>query len=272
MSSARSRSLPLTLSTRAGVELFAGDLASASSLVQEAETVTAATDGRNVPYAPLALAAFRGREPEASRLIATITEDFIARGEGMGVTLAQWASAMLHNGLARYEDALAAAELAAEDPRELWFSTWTMVEFVEAAARSGHPDRAVDPLKVLTESTRASGTPWALGVLARSRALLSDGDSAEPLYREAIDQLEPTRLRVDLARTHLLYGEWLRRQRRRVDARSSCGPPTDCSRTSGWRRLPSARGSSWRPPANAPASGPWIRSTSSPRRRLRSRA
>jgi DNA-binding CsgD family transcriptional regulator len=211
--------LPLTLSTRAGVELFAGDLASAGSLVQEAEAVTAATDGRNVPYAPLALAAFRGREPDASRLIATSTEDFIARGEGMGVTLAQWASAMLHNGLARYEDALAAAEQAAEDPRELWFSTWTMVEFVEAASRSGQADRAVAALQVLTESTRASGTPWALGVQARSRALLSDNDMAEPLYREAIDQLQPTRLRVDLARAHLVYGEWLRRQRRRVDAR-----------------------------------------------------
>jgi DNA-binding CsgD family transcriptional regulator len=212
--------LPLTLSTRAGVELFAGDLASAGWLVQEAEAVTAATDGRNVPYAPLALAAFRGREPDASRLIATTTEDFIARGEGMGVTLAQWGSAMLHNGLARYEDALAAAERAAEDPRELWFSTWTMVELVEAAARSGHADRAVDALQLLTESTRASATPWALGVRARSRALLSDNDAAEPLYREAIDRLQPTRLQVDLARTRLLYGEWLRRQRRRLDART----------------------------------------------------
>jgi DNA-binding CsgD family transcriptional regulator len=212
--------LPLTLSTRAGVELFAGDLSNASSLVQEADTITAATDGRNVPYAALALSAFRGREPDGSRLIATSTEDFIARGEGMGVTLAQWASAMLHNGLAGYEDALAAADRAAEDPRELWFSTWTMVEFVEAAARSGHPDRAVDRLYVLTESTRASGTPWALGVQSRSHALVADDAAAEPLYRQAIDQLEPTRLRVDLARTHLVYGEWLRRRRRRLDARA----------------------------------------------------
>jgi DNA-binding CsgD family transcriptional regulator len=211
--------LPLTLSTRAGVELFAGNLAEASELVQVAEVVTAATDGRNVPYAPLALAAFRGREPDASRLIATSTKDFIRRGEGMGVTLAQWSSAMLHNGLARYDEALAAAELATQDPRELWFSTWAMIELVEAAARTGQAERAAGALRVLTDSTRASGTPWALGVQARSRALLS-ADGAESLYREAIDRLQPTPLRVDLARTHLLYGEWLRRERRRLDART----------------------------------------------------
>jgi DNA-binding CsgD family transcriptional regulator len=196
-----------------------GDLATAGSLVQEAEAVTAATDGRNVPYAAVALAAFRGREPDASRLIATSTEDFVARGEGMGVTLGQWASAMLNNGLARYDAALAAAEQAAEDPRELWFSTWTVVELVEAAARSGRADHGADALQVLTESTDASKTPWALGVQARSRALLSDNDAAEPLYLEALDRLQPTRLRVDLARTQLVYGEWLRRERRRLDAR-----------------------------------------------------
>jgi DNA-binding CsgD family transcriptional regulator len=212
--------LPLTLSTRAGVELFTGNLAEASELVQVAEVVTAATDGRNVPYAPLALAAFRGREPDASRLIATSTKDFIGRGEGMGVTLAQWASAMLHTGLARYDEALTAAEQATQDPRELWFSTWAMIELVEAAARTGQAERAAAALRVLTESTRASGTPWALGVQARSRALLSADDAAEALYREAIDRLQPTRLRVDLARTHLLYGEWLRRERRRLDART----------------------------------------------------
>jgi hypothetical protein len=114
--------LPLTLSTRAGVELYAGYLADASALVEEANAVTEPTDGRNVPYAPLALVAFRGCEPDASRLIQTNTEDFAARGEGMGITLAQWATAYLHNGLARYDIALASAEQAAEDPHELWFS------------------------------------------------------------------------------------------------------------------------------------------------------
>jgi AAA ATPase domain len=115
--------LPLTLSTRAGVHLFAGELGVASWLVQEADAVAQATDSRVAPYGALALAAFRGREPDASRLIETSTRDFVSRGEGMGLTLAQWARAALHNGLARYEDALAAAEQAAEDPHELWF--WT---------------------------------------------------------------------------------------------------------------------------------------------------
>jgi len=137
----------------------------------------------------------------------------------MGVTLGQWGRAMLHNGLARYEEALVAAEQAIEDPRELWFSTWTAVELVEAAARAGQLDRATEGLESLAASTEASGTSWALGVEARSRALVSDDDVAETLYTEAIEHLQPTRLRVDLARARLLYGEWLRRRRRRVDAR-----------------------------------------------------
>jgi len=212
--------LPLTLSTRAGVELYGGNLADARSLIAEADAITDATDGRNVPYAPLALVAFRGREPDASRLIQTSAEDFLARGEGMGLTLAQWATAYLHNGLARYDVALAAAEQAAEDPNELWFSPWTMVELIEAAKRSDESDRAASALEVLRETTAASGTPWAQGVEARSRALLAEGEAAEALYREAIEHLGPTRLRVDLARTRLLYGEWLRRERRRIDART----------------------------------------------------
>ena len=211
--------LPLTLSTRAGVELFAGNLAEATSLIAEGDAIIDATNGRSVPYGPLALVAFRGRETDATALIRTSAEDFIARGEGMGLTLTQWAAAFLHNGLARYDQALAAAEQAAEDPRELWFSPWTMVELVEAAVRCDMLERAASALEVLCETTQASGTPWAQGIEARTRALLAGGDAAEVLYREAISRLQPTRLRVDLARTHLLYGEWLRRQRRRVDAR-----------------------------------------------------
>jgi DNA-binding CsgD family transcriptional regulator len=212
--------LPVSLSSRASVELYAGNLAGATSLIAEANAITDATDGRNVPYAPLALAAFRGREPDASRLIHATTEDFLARGEGMVLTVSRWATALLHNGLARYDVALASAEKVADDPHELWFSPLTMLELIEAATRSGRKDRAVRALEVLSETTRASGTPWARGIEARSRALLAEGEAAETLYREAMQHLQPTRLRVDLARTHLLYGEWLRRERRRIDART----------------------------------------------------
>jgi DNA-binding CsgD family transcriptional regulator len=213
--------LPLAFSTRVGVHLFAGELGAAASLVQEADALAEATDGRIVPpYGALALAAFRGREDEVTRLVRTSTQDFIARGEGMGLTVSQWVTAALYNGLARYEDAFAAAAQAAADPHELWFSTFALVELIEAASRSGRSQRAAEALEVLRESTRASGTPWALGVEARSRALVNRGEAAETLYREAIDRLQPTRLLLDLARAHLLYGEWLRRQRRRLDART----------------------------------------------------
>src|SRR5262249_24869101 len=138
----------------------------------------------------------------------------------MGLTLAQWATAALYNGLARYEDALAAAEQAAQDPHELWFSTCTLVELIEAAARSGNAERATGALELLSQDVRGSGTGWALGSRRPSRGLVACGEEAEILYREAIERLEPTRLRVDLARAHLLYGEWLRRKRRRLDARA----------------------------------------------------
>ena len=212
--------LPFALSTRVGVCLFGGDVAAAASLNDESKALAEATDSRIVPpYGVLTVAAFRGREDELERSVATMTEDFLRRGEGMGLTVSLWATALLCNGLARYEDAFAAAEEASEDPHELWFSNFALVELIEAASRSDRHERAAEALQVLAGSTGASGTPWALGVEARSRALLAHGDEAEKLYREAIDQLEPTRLRVDLARAHLLYGEWLRRERRRLDAR-----------------------------------------------------
>jgi DNA-binding CsgD family transcriptional regulator len=212
--------LPFALSTRVGVCLFGGEVEAAASLVEEASVLAWATDGRIIPpYGELTVAAFRGREDELTRAVATRTEGFRRDGEGMGLTLSLWATAVLCNGLARYGDAFAAAEDACEDPHELWFSNFALVELIEAAGRSGRDDRAAEALEILSTSTSASGTPWALGVEARSRAILADGDAAEQLYREAIERLEPTRLRVDLARARLLYGEWLRRERRRVDAR-----------------------------------------------------
>jgi DNA-binding CsgD family transcriptional regulator len=199
--------------------IFAGELREAASLVEESEALARATHGRINQYAPLVLAAFRGREDEVKQLIQTSMKDFMASGEGLGLTMAQWAAAVLSNGSARYEDSLRAAEQAAEYPHELWFSTWVAVELIEAASRTGEVARAADAMKRLSSSARAGGSDWGLGVEARSRALLSNGDAAERLYRESIERLQRTRLRVNLARAQLVYGEWLRRERRRLEAR-----------------------------------------------------
>ncbi len=170
-------------------------------------------------FGALALTAVRGREREARALIDATISEAVPRGQGLAVTMAHWLRAVLCNGLGQYEDALAAAQEAAEHQEEFAAPRWGLVELVEAAARSGARELATDALEKLSETTRASGTDWALGVEARSRALLSDGDAAEPLYREAIERLARTRVRVELARAQLVYGEWLRREQRRVDAR-----------------------------------------------------
>ncbi len=211
--------LPIALIERFGVQLFVGDLDAAASLVAEAEAVVEATGSQLAPQGAIALAAWRGHEAEASALIQASRQDVERRGEGLWLIATEWASAVLFNGLGRYQDALAAAEQAAEDPHELGLSTWVPTEIIEAAVRSGDPERAAGPLRRLQEISRAAGTDWALGVEARSRALLSEGAAAERLYREAIERLGRTRIRVALARAHLLYGEWLRRENRRVDAR-----------------------------------------------------
>ena len=211
--------LPIAVNTRAGLHLLAGEFAVAASLVAEAQGLTEAMGSHLSPYAGVLLAAWQGREAEASGLIDASSAEVMERGVGIGLTFIHWARAVLYNGLGRYREALAAAEQASEYPEELRFSTWALAELVEAAARSGNAERAADAVRRLSETAGASGTDWALGIEARSRALVSDGQIAEPLYREAIDRLGRTRIRVELARAHLLYGEWLRRERRRLDAR-----------------------------------------------------
>jgi DNA-binding CsgD family transcriptional regulator len=210
--------LPSALDSRAAVHLFAGELAAASSLVEEVRTVCEAIGSNPARVGPLGLAAFRGREREARTLIDATLSEAVPRGQGAGVTVVHWFHALLCNGLGRYEEALTAAQVAAKHQEEFSSPRWGLVELVEAAARSGAPEPASDALKRLSEATRASGTDWALGVEARSRALLTEGDAAEQLYHEAIERLDRTRVRVELARAHLVYGEWLRRENRRVDA------------------------------------------------------
>ena len=211
--------LPMALSARIGLHLFAGELAQAASLVSEVAAVTAATGSRLPPYGALALAALQGRVGEASELISVTSDELAGRGEGMGLTLVQHATAVLYNGLGRYEEALVAAKQGAAYLEELGFSIWSLPELVEAGVRSGQGGPAADALQQLAETTQASGTDWALGIEARSRALLSEDEGAERLYLEAIERLSRTRLPMQVARARLLYGEWLRRQHRRVEAR-----------------------------------------------------
>ena len=171
------------------------------------------------PYGAVGLAALRGREAEAISLIDESREDATRRGEGIGLSVLDWAQAVLCNGLGRYDEARAAALRVTEYPHDLSTSNWGMVELIEAAVRAGTPELAADARSRLAEMAGASGTDWALGIAARSEALFVDDQRAEELYVEAVERLGRTRIAVDLARAHLLYGEWLRRQRRRVDAR-----------------------------------------------------
>ena len=215
--------LPIGLSLRFASELFAGDFAAADLLNEETEAASEATRSNLAPYGSLLLAAWRGREQETERLIDVATPDIAARGEGQWLTATNWATAVLCNGLGRFRQALAASERAREYPHELGLSNWALTELVEAAARSGEPARADASVERLREMASATDSEWALGNAACARALISEGNSAEALYREAIEHLEQTRVRVQLARAHLLYGEWLRRENRRIDARASLG-------------------------------------------------
>ena len=210
--------LPVVLPHLAGDHLHAGDFANAAALIEEAEAVATATGNAALRYAELVLVAWRGKEKETLELAERGVEDATARGEGRMLGLVGYATAILYNGLGRYEDALGGVEHARED-EDAGFFAWVLPERIEAAVRCGDPEAAERSLRFLAERTQAAGTEWALGIEARSRALLGEGEAADALYAEAIERLGHSRMLVHLARAQLLYGEWLRREKRRQAAR-----------------------------------------------------
>ena len=209
--------LPLAIRSRILLHTHAGELEQGAALIAEAQAVASVTGSQLAPYGATGLAAWRGREAEATELIQANLDSATSRGEGRGVT-SHYSAALLYNGLGHYGKALAAAEVACEYD-DIGVLGWSLTELIEAAVRSDQPARASGALRRLSETTRASGTDWAVGTEARSRALLSEGETAENCYREAIERLGRTRMRPAVARAHLLYGEWLRRENRRRDAR-----------------------------------------------------
>jgi DNA-binding CsgD family transcriptional regulator len=211
--------LPLALNSHALVLLFAGELAGAALLTDEVDAATEATGMDFGRYGAMALAAFRGSEAQATALIEASVARGLSRGEGNRVAAAEWTNAILNNGLGRYEAALAAAQRA-DVHGEFIYSVWALAEVIEAGVRSGANTAAADAHRRFAEMAHASASDWALGLEARLRALLTEDEHAEWFYASAIDQLGRTRMRIDLARAHLLSGEWLRRQRRRSDSRA----------------------------------------------------
>jgi DNA-binding CsgD family transcriptional regulator len=211
--------LALALSARAPMLVFCGELADAAAAVSETVSVQEATGIRSAPYGALMVSAWRGRPREAAELIETTEREAGARGEGIGLAISAYAQAVLSNGLGQYEDALAAA-VSASEHREIVAENWGLSELVEPATRCGRTDLATDALNRLATKAQASGTDWARGIEARARALLAEPAGADRWFRTAIDHLGRTRVRAELARTHLLYGEWLRRAGRRVEARA----------------------------------------------------
>jgi DNA-binding CsgD family transcriptional regulator len=210
--------LPILLNQMALEAAYRGDLAGATSLIAEADAVCAATGSRIAPYAAMMLASLRGNQAEVAPLAQSTVERAASGGQGVAVTWAHWVTAIACNGLGRHQEALAAARQASEHAH-VYVSLWARPELIEAAARTGEMNVARDALDRLAESTRAGGTEYGLGIEARSRALLAERDAAEGHYSEAIARLSRTRRRPELARAHLLFGEWLRRERRPGEAR-----------------------------------------------------
>jgi DNA-binding CsgD family transcriptional regulator len=210
--------LPSDLVNLALLDVRRGDFAAAASLIAECDAAAEATGIRIAPYAQMLLAALRGNQAEFTPLMATAIAAAAAEGQGIAETTAGWNAAILHNGLGRYDEAF--AETSKASKRSNVFSSMLgLPELIEAAVRIGRTEAAAAALARLAATTGAAGTDYGRGIEARSRALVSEGAAAEDCYREAVDRLGRTRLRTEAARAHLLYGEWLRRQRRRRDAR-----------------------------------------------------
>jgi DNA-binding CsgD family transcriptional regulator len=210
--------LPYALDYLAGFHVQAGDLSLAAGLLAEAQNLELGTRAETLPYIPLRLAAWRGQASKVSNLVEVMRRGARERGEGCAIAAADCSVAVLHNGLGQYELALDAAQTAAAAD-EMVTSSWALYELIEAAARSGDHAAASNAMDRLAERTRASGTVWAKGTEARSLALVEDGDVVDTLFREAIAWLGRTRMAAHLARARLTYGEWLRREGRRVEAR-----------------------------------------------------
>jgi DNA-binding CsgD family transcriptional regulator len=211
--------LPIYLESAALIAAWSGDFGAAAALIAEAEAVCEMSGSRIPPFTALLLAGLRGSLAEAVPLIDATINAAEAEGQGIMVTWPRWVTAVLYNGLGLYDEAREAAGLAAGDPAGIYVSAWALPELVEAAVRSGNMPMAEDAVARLADSAQAGGTDWGLGIEARSRALVTEGRAAEDSYREAIDRLGRSRLRPELARARLLYGEWLRRENRRADAR-----------------------------------------------------
>jgi DNA-binding CsgD family transcriptional regulator len=233
--------LALVLVGLGATTTWAGDLTAAAALVAESDAVCEATGAHAPPFAALMLACLRGHEAEAVSLVEATIAGATAGGQGLTVGYANWVAAILYNSLGRYEQALAAATQSSQDAA-MYVSLWALPELIEAAVRSGNAGLAAGPMARLAESTQAGGTDFGLGIESRCRALLGDGDSAERLYREAIERLARTRYRPDLARAHLLYGEWLRRDSRRTDARAQLRIAHDMFDTIGMEAFASRAG------------------------------
>jgi DNA-binding CsgD family transcriptional regulator len=207
--------LPNALNHLAALNVHSGAFATAAALVDEVDSITRATGMPPLKYSAIMLATARGDEAAVQALLEWGRRNATERGEGSAIGASWWLAAVLHNGHGQYGQALAAARQACEREDVISYG-WSLAELIEAGVRGGRPEEAAAALDRLSERTRASGTEWALGTEARCRALLSDDES---LYRESVERLARSRAAVELARSQLLYGEWLRRENRRVDAR-----------------------------------------------------